>query len=375
MDFIVNHSSFFLCVGVIALLAIIGYYVDKSDNEKKNASSKDVKDKEPQVNSQVSAPVEFNELPDVSEEFLTFNELPNSDKKLNDVIDEFNEYSTNDLNSNNIEDVSPVLEEIPNDVPNNIQNNVPNNIQNNVPNNIQNNIQNNVISDFGLNDFESLDLSLEDLEKKNFNELSKNISNNDDDNYFYSDMEDSTDSNLVVENPNLVPNVDNQNSVLNEEIFDNSNEQEVHAFDNETESSRVYGETEIPVANDESNEVLENSDMPVNNDLNDVSGVSDMTVNNDLNDVSGISDMPVNNDLNDVSDNNVEVPVTTDEVFNEQVISNNTNELNTNNNVSNVGPVPEIFGEIDNGNSNSNNFNDLNSNIDNQVSNEDIWKF
>lgn len=356
MDFIVNHSSFFLCVGVIALLAIIGYYVDKSDNEKKNASSKDVKDKEPQVNSQVSAPVEFNELPDVSEDFLTFNELPNSDKKLNDVIDEFNEYSTNDLNSNNIEEVSPVLEEIPNNVPNNIQNNVPNNIQNN----IQNNVQNNVISDFGLNDFESLDLSLEDLEKKNFNELSKNISNNDDDNYFYSDMEDSTNSNLVVENPNLVPNVDNQNSVLNEEIFDNSNEQEVHAFDNETESSRVYGETEIPVANDESNEVLENSDMSVNNDLNDVSGVSDI---------------PVNNDLNDVSGNNVEVPVTTDEVFNEQVISNNTNELNTNNNVSNVGPVPEIFGEIDNGNSNSNNFNDLNSNIDNQVSNEDIWKF
>jgi len=83
---------------------------------------------------------------------------------------------------------------------------------------------------FGANDFEDVDISLEDLEKKNYNNF-LNSSNNgiDDDNFYYSNLSSNSD------------NLDNHE--LND--FDQDiNDSEFHAFDSESQESIDYGNQE-----------------------------------------------------------------------------------------------------------------------------------
>ena len=66
MDFIMNHSSLFICIGVIALLALIGYYADKKDSKKNNTSKPVTKGSD--VESSVSSQSENNNAPEVLED-------------------------------------------------------------------------------------------------------------------------------------------------------------------------------------------------------------------------------------------------------------------------------------------------------------------
>ena len=77
MDFIMNHSSLFICIGVIALLALIGYYADKKDSKKNNTSKPVTKGSD--VESSVSNQSENNNAPEVLEdkpEVLNFDNMP-----------------------------------------------------------------------------------------------------------------------------------------------------------------------------------------------------------------------------------------------------------------------------------------------------------
>ena len=63
MDFIINHSSLFISIGVIALIALIGYYADKKDSKKNNTSKPVTKGSD--VESSVSSQSENNNAPEV----------------------------------------------------------------------------------------------------------------------------------------------------------------------------------------------------------------------------------------------------------------------------------------------------------------------
>ena len=88
MDFIINHSGFFLGIGLVVLLAIIGYYADKNDTKNKKVDNK-------------NDDVEIDDY--VVKEPTTFNELPNVEKKINDVVNDFNEFKkdNSEVQSNN----------------------------------------------------------------------------------------------------------------------------------------------------------------------------------------------------------------------------------------------------------------------------------
>ena len=66
MDFIMNHSSLFISIGVIALIALIGYYADKKDSKKNNTSKPVTKGSD--VESSVSSQSENNNAPEVLED-------------------------------------------------------------------------------------------------------------------------------------------------------------------------------------------------------------------------------------------------------------------------------------------------------------------
>lgn len=80
MDFIMNHSSLFICIGVIALLALIGYYADKKDSKKNNTSKPVTKGSD--AKSSVSSQSEDNNVNNVPEvlddkpEVLNFDTMP-----------------------------------------------------------------------------------------------------------------------------------------------------------------------------------------------------------------------------------------------------------------------------------------------------------
>lgn len=76
MDFIINHSSLFISIGVIALIALIGYYADKKDSKKNNTSKPVTKGSD--VESSVSSQSEddINKVPEDKPEVLNFDNMP-----------------------------------------------------------------------------------------------------------------------------------------------------------------------------------------------------------------------------------------------------------------------------------------------------------
>lgn len=76
MDFIMNHSSLFISIGVIALIALIGYYADKKDSKKNNTSKPVTKGSD--VESSVSSQSEdnINKVPEDKPEVLNFDNMP-----------------------------------------------------------------------------------------------------------------------------------------------------------------------------------------------------------------------------------------------------------------------------------------------------------
>ena len=228
MDFIINHSGFFFGILLIVILAVIGYFADKKDNDKKkNIEKKSNSDDKGvgEIKDNVDNASLFNELPvDLNSNVLSGS----NDVDLNtDADSNFNANNVSDLSSNGISDLS-VNSPFENNVSNSseLSNNssfgensvVPfdaiggsidslnNDINSsNSPDSVNNDINSSNSPDsvdsrvtgvenisFNSNDFESLDFSLEDLEKKNFDSIVKDNIQNDDDNYYYSNIDEGT---------------------------------------------------------------------------------------------------------------------------------------------------------------------------------------
>lgn len=281
MDFIINHSGFLFGIVIVTILAIIGYYADKKDKSKNIVNTIDNKEKNNDLNN-VSVPIDNS---------VSFDQLPNVSNKSDDVVNEIDGISTPNSDTN----VSDIVPENVNILNSNNQ--------------------------FGFNDFESLNMSLEDLEKKNFDKISK--SNLDDENFYYSDMEEPNESVSIQDNVSYVSSEDNKessimvddsisdnvpsdnvvvpenenfnlsnDSVQNNEIDKNVNDSEfddAHIFDSETESIvQSINESQEPLTtvSDENNDFnfMPNVQSDINNSIPELVDTNIFSSNDAAND-------------------------------------------------------------------------------------------
>ena len=274
MDFIINHSGFFFGILMIVLLAVIGYFADK--NDKKNADN--IKKNIDKVNQENDASTLFNELP--------------SDSGSNVVA------NVSDVEHGIVSDFSnPSLNVVDNSISNDLTNSTNYDISNPVAaSNINNSIS------FNSDDFESLDFSLEDLEKKNFDSIVKENIQNDDENYYYSNMEEpnndivysdfrdnnssidsvdnagadslSNDINAVVSDgesdvDELVSEISSEDNIASESISDTSNDTIPELENNNGDSNEVVSSDESSMVSDFNNEHLDSSEQFDSNHLFD----------------------------------------------------------------------------------------------------------
>ena len=281
MDFIINHSGFLFGIVIVTILAIIGYYADKKDKSKNIINTIDNKEKNNDLNN-VSVPIDNS---------VSFDQLPNVPNKSDDVVNEIDGISTPNSDTN----VSDIVPENVNILNSNNQ--------------------------FGFNDFESLNMSLEDLEKKNFDKISK--SNLDDENFYYSDMEEPNESVSIQDNVSYVSSEDTEESsimvddsisdnvpsdnvvvpenenfnlsnnyIQNNEIDKNVNDSEfddAHIFDSETESIvQSINESQEPLTtvSDENNDFnfMPNVQSDINNSIPELVDTNIFSSNDAAND-------------------------------------------------------------------------------------------
>ena len=344
MGLIIDHSGLILCIGVVALLAIIGYYADKKDTENKKID-KNIKNDDVEIEHYVV------------DKPTNFNELPNVQSKINDVVSDFNQFNDN----NGISIQEPIAEIAGNDV-STVSDNF-NNIDSAsfVNDEISNsNVSQDTLSDFnsnnlvesvdsfGFNNFENIDMSLDDLEKKNYDSiLSEKTAYNDDDNFYYSDLEEGNNpiisnihnDSISVDETNPIALNSDDKSAVDLSISSNNSDIDIyqgHEFDNEVLST---------IDDDNSNnEVLSTIDNDSSN--NSLFGEANSNVSDNGIDNSFMADI----DTKDMSESVPELFSTDDSA---------------------------IFGTPDNSNqpSESGNIDESAYDLSNDSVDNDIWKF
>lgn len=244
MDFIINHSGFFLGIGVTILLALVGYYADKKDSNKKTSNSS-MSTAMDELSGDNKKDVSKNlvdwmdeSLPQ-SGKFINYVNVDNTSNESSSAIEQSTKEETlaqgvstdtlsddmDILNVNNIDQLDFSVSKQDNNVSNITNSDLNNQISSNAAAPEVSVTDNNVIS-FGANDFENIDLSLDDLEKKNFDNFNNSNALDDSENYYYSNLDDSegssvmddsvssTDDNIVSEDLNVTESV--MNEVINE---------------------------------------------------------------------------------------------------------------------------------------------------------------
>jgi hypothetical protein len=417
LDFFYKYIGFFIGFFVIMILAIIGYFADKNDSKKANSVDKldDSSDASNVVDSSLSDK-------NVPEQVVSFNELPNANKKLGEVIEGFNDFSSakfsssdgdgsDDISKNFINDSSLSVSEVSSG--NSFDNSI---TDNSVVSNSNNTFdQSSNSSLFDDNNFESVNMSLDDLEKKNFDSfLDKKGKIKDDDNFYYSDFDDSSS---FVEKANGV-SVDDVNSDINENVLSpNLNLSSEGISSHDSNFSDDYVQNFVDNASDSSSNVQNlvvdevNSRNDVENSIdnvvsfdNDVQNL-DVNLDNSSNDVQNITDnLDSTNSLNDIpvksldsnvdgdgSSNFVQSDFDDKQLF-DHAFDNEISSLNVSSDAVQLSDsssssvdlsydgVPELFntGDQDNVESNdSSNYDETSTSfdIDSYSSDDDIWKF
>ena len=290
MDFIVEHIGIFIGAGVVVVLAVIGYFADKKDTEKRNKENINInnnlfdKDSVGDSNNNYASPVMFNELPDVGngvglngikeldavnrdfDPIVEVNEQSENSsygQSIDEVIGSSYEQSNNNVISNsygqsideivNNSSFSAMTDKSNEDIIDNSSFSTTTNQSNEDIIDIQEEPTNNNESYFVFSNFENTNMSLEDLERRNYeNLIAENRNSLNNDNYYYSDL-DSNDSNyeqvgsldslsssgndlepvsaqmLSNEMDSSVSSVVSQDDMIQQEVTDNS-----HEFDNES---------------------------------------------------------------------------------------------------------------------------------------------
>lgn len=244
MEFIIQNSGFLFGVLLIAILAIIGYYADK--NESKNKS--DIKSDNSVNSFNDSSNTNISEIPDISVQ----NNISNSDLDSNDS-DSVIQYASDDKEKINSEDVLSSNDDL---------------------NSLENGVSDNDVSDlsdplYGMSSFENLDISLADLEKKNYdNIVSNNLNSDDSDNYYYSVSEKSSKD---LEVP--FDSISNENESMNniDSFVSSQNDLTKENFDDEIIISGLNKTVDAVSGNDSGTALIDNGSIN-HADVSDLSG-------------------------------------------------------------------------------------------------------
>ena len=233
MNFFIDHSGFFLGVGVIMLLALIGYYADKRDSAKTKKNNNDVK---PTNNGYISNKNDNSGITEKNNKFINDFNYNLVDDKSNSVVDNTDlvdgksnsvdsftqNIIPNSFESNSMVDspISPSYDTNISDISGN--HNLNSNVIDGVDDKFDMNSSSGVvsgdvsnlssdISSFTVSDFEDISMSLDDLEKKKYEDIANKSSSFDDsENYYYSNLDDSesTGSNIMSEVDNKDGSID-----------------------------------------------------------------------------------------------------------------------------------------------------------------------
>ena len=179
MDFVMNHGGLFISIGVITLLALIGYYADKKDSKNKNNvinTSKSTASSSPDVfkekdNSGVISDSALKS--DVDDKTFSFDSTFYSPVQDSESLVSTDGISSNDSFMDNSEPES-----------------------------------------YDLNSFENVEMSLEDLEKKNYEKIASASDSASADDYCYDDLDDAPISIVSV------PDVDLSNDSVNKQFIE-----------------------------------------------------------------------------------------------------------------------------------------------------------
>lgn len=361
MGFIIGLCGFACGIGLIALLATIGYYAEKNNP---TSNSLNVKDENVNNATDMKSPVDSS--------VMNFNELPNVDKKLNDVIDGFN-----DSSNKNVLDDSLSTSEIPEvSVPeaasvdsglSQVSISEPTN-DTSVDHSVSNVtvsesasvdapvVEENNTQSFSSSNFENVNLSLEDLEKKNYGEIVSNNNTSEDDNYYYSNLDDSVSEIPVDDSSDSVS--ESEKSVVDSTNIMNSVETPVVSESSNVTSTSEYFSTEN-VNNDVQS--IDNSESVQLNEVSDVVGSNEnVSISNPVSETNleddSLSDHIFDGEISSVQNSSSDVIPESNSLVEEQQVTENINEQSSEN------EVPEISGD---------GFSILND----DSTDDDIWKF
>ena len=372
MDFIMNNLSWFIAGSVILVLAIIGYITDKNEKKQEN-----------------------NKMQNMN------NDYQNSEKQSN-VQDIYNKSDVQNLYEEPIQYKEPINNI---DVPQNVQDetnvetpnlNITQDIQDQMIDNTPNtNIENNItapISEF--NNVENLNISLEDLEKKNYNEiLDKKIQEEE-------MLPDFTKSDDYLDETLATLNIAKEETPNNEITELNVHTDEQIQTNNDTEANNNIETTNLEQPTKENQNNMVENEIP-SNEQNEIKTeeptIEQPTEENQNNIVE--NEIP-SNEQNEIKieEPTIEQPQeisTPAEMINEQVEEQNieNNEQSNNNNVwefnnadnNSESQIPELFGNTGTYNTEEpsntwqniekNNIEEKESNLYNDPVDDDIWKF
>jgi len=318
MDFFINHSGFFFGVFLVILLAVIGYFADKSENAKK---SNTVENKDSNVDDKSA--IENNSLISI-ESGLGVDTLENK-------VDE----------ANNVEDNSLVSIESGLGV---------NNVDNyDVNSSVSYTSDIGISGPFNSSDFESIDLSLEDLEKKNYESIVKEHSKNDDENFYYSNTDDSDVLDFSAAD---YSDIDNNDIVSS----DASSQVDVSPIDNIGVPNKTF---ELVQENLPADEIFENPSLDASLDIADNNEVVNDNVVTSSDEVSDSSNTFDQYNSDHLFDNETESDVQDSNQFAFSIYNDLNNDASLLNNTDNS----------------SDSTLEESSAIDNSSTSEDIWKF
>ena len=254
MDFVMNHGGLFISIGVITLLALIGYYADKkeskNDSSNNNASKSTASSSPDVLDSQKNGVFGNAVLTDnVGDKSFSFDSTFYSPVQDSESLD-------------SMDSVAPV------DSFDTISESEP----------------------YGLNSFENVEMSLEDLEKKNYEKIASTSNSDGIDDYCYDDLDDapisivsvsdddSSNNSGVVQSIGLDSNntdlVDQQFLDLNVNNSDIVDEQSIDLSPNSVDSNNMVGFYDAQNNDNHLDDEVQ-SDVPGMFDLNAEKNLSD----------------------------------------------------------------------------------------------------
>lgn len=340
MSFLINNMGWFFCIAIVGILALIGYKADSKEKQS-NDSPKYIPNKEntnEKIKEETTDDFYYNPIQENKNDNNFEYNLDNSKQKENKTIDNNNnkiEEGMADLyeplepiqNTQKIEQEQKTIQETNNEI---ISDYVTNDIKTEEPEQITANV----------NNIENLNISLEDLENKNYKNLLSKINKsemNTQENKQLNDQDDiQTNNETTLENNNT----EAINTTSSENVQENPSQEETTEEDINYEH-QFENEIQIEQNEQENNDIQEQNNEETNQTL-DTSQENESQI--------------VENNQIDQFEFNKEKP-------------------------SYDGAIPEIFTNIEQNNETINHLENTNieqendTNLYNNSMDDDIWKF